>query len=311
MSAEAKKRLAKRRANDMIFFACLVALPLLHFFIFYICVNFNSVLLAFKNYRSDSGYSWVGLQNFRSLFSDFKGYTLYKSALKNSLLVFFVGTTVSTVLALLFSYYIYKKASRLKNVFKVLLFMPSIIPSIAMATIFKQFADGAVPDFVRLVFHKSVQGLIQNPSSTMGTIVFYNIWIGFGVNILLYLGAMNNISDSVVEAAKLDGVTFVSEFFYITLPSVFGTLQTLLIVAVGGIFINQASLVSFFGTTSEEAYYTIGYYLYKETVRISLGSSDAGLPQLAAFGLLLTFITVPLVYLVNWLMKKFGPNTEC
>ena len=303
-------RLAKRRTRDMIFFSCLVALPLLHFFIFYICVNFNSILLAFKSYDSESGYQWVGLQNFKNLFSDFKTLTLYKYALKNSLLVFFVGTTVSTVLALFFSYYIYKKTTRMTKVFKVLLFMPSIIPAIAMATMFKQFAENAVPALIGTIFHKEIQGLIQNPSTTMGTIIFYNVWIGFGVNLLLYLGAMNNISDSVSEAAQLDGATFFSEFFYITLPSVFGTIQTLLVVSIGGIFINQASLVSFFGTGAEESFFTVGYYLYKETVRISLGTSDAGLPQLAAFGLLLTFVTVPIVYLFNWLTKKFGPSTE-
>ena len=65
-----------------------------------------------------------------------------------------------------------------------------------------------------------------------------------------------------------------------------------------------------FGTGAEESFFTVGYYLYKETVRISLGTSDAGLPQLAAFGLLLTFVTVPIVYLFNWLTKKFGPSTE-
>ena len=308
MISEVKKRAGKKRTHDRIFFACLVTLPLVHFFIFYICVNFNSVLLAFKSYNSDSGYSWVGLQNFKNLFSDFGKFTLYKKALKNSMLVFLVGTTVSTVLALLFSYYIYKKASRGKNVFKVLLFMPSIISSIAMATMFKQFADSAIPKLVQTVFHKEVQGLLQNPDTTMGAVIFYNVWIGFGVNILLYLGAMNNISESVVEAAKLDGVTFVSEFFKITLPLVFGTVQTLLVVAIGGIFINQASLVSFFGTTSEEEFFTIGYWLYKETVKTTLNNSNAGLPQLSAFGLLLTFVTVPVVYLFNFITKKFGPS---
>lgn len=156
-------RLAKRRTRDMIFFACLVALPLLHFFIFYICVNFNSILLAFKSYDSESGYQWVGLQNFKNLFSDFKTLTLYKYALKNSLLVFFVGTTVSTVLALFFSYYIYKKTTRMTKVFKVLLFMPSIIPAIAMATMFKQFAENAVSRPGRYDFPQRDTGAYPKP----------------------------------------------------------------------------------------------------------------------------------------------------
>lgn len=300
-------RLGKRRTNDLIFFTCLVAIPLLHFFIFYVCVNFNSILLAFKSYSSTDGYEWVGFENFSNLFRDFKKFTLYEQALKNSLIVFFVGTSISASLSLFFSYYIYKKAP-MKNLFKVLLFMPSIIPAIAMAAIFKQFADSAIPNIAKLLFDTEIKGLIQNPSTTLGTILFYNIWVGFGVNILLYLGAMNGISESVVEAAKLDGVTFFSEFIYITFPSVFSTFRTLLIVALGGVFVNQASLVSFFGISSEEAYFTIGYYLYKETVRISLNNSNAGLPQLAAFGLLLTGITVPIVFTVNWALKKYGPN---
>ena len=143
----------------------------------------------------------------------------------------------------------------------------------------------------------------------MGTILFYNIWGGFGVNILLYVGAMCGISDSVVEAAKLDGVTFLTEFVYITFPSVFSTFRTLIIVALGGVFVNQASLVSFFGTTAEEVNFTIGYYLYKETVGITLNNSNVGLPKLAAFGLLLTGVTLPVVFTTNWALRRFGPNT--
>ena len=130
-------RLESKRTRDMIFFGCLVALPLLHFFIFYICINFNSILLAFKQYDTNTTYHWVTFENFELLFSDFKTLTAYKYAFKNSMLFFVVGTAVATTLALFFSYYIYKQAP-MKNVFKVLLFMPSIIPVIAMSAIFKQ-----------------------------------------------------------------------------------------------------------------------------------------------------------------------------
>ena len=303
-------RLASKRTKDMIFFGCLVALPLLHFFIFYICVNFNSILLAFKEYETNTAYKWVAFQNFEQLFQDFSGETLYKYAFNNTMLFFIVGTTVSISLSLFFSYYIYKQAP-MKNLFKVLLFMPSIIPAIAMSTIFKQFADSAIPSLVEALFGTKIQGLIQNPKTTMGAILFYNIWIGFGVNLLLYLGAMNGISESVVEAAKLDGVSFFGEFIYITFPSIFSTFRTMLIVALGGVFTNQARLVAFFGTTlAEETQYTIGYYLYKETVFNSLNNLNTGLPKLAAFGLLLTAITLPVVFTTNWALKKFGPRTE-
>ena len=200
-------KLGTKRTNDKIFFTCLVALPLLQFFIFYICVNFNSILLAFKEYDADGSYTFVMFKNFTTLFSDFKRYTLFSKAFKNSMIFFLVGTAISSSLSLVFSYYIYKKAP-MKNLFKVLLFMPSIIPAIAFTTIFKQFADNAIPSLIESITHVRPNGLIQNPNTTIGTILFYNIWGSFGVSILLYVGAMNNISESVVEAAKLDGVNF-------------------------------------------------------------------------------------------------------
>lgn len=302
-------KIGSKRAKDLIFFICLVALPLLQFFIFYVCVNFNSILLAFKEYDTDGNYTFVFFKNFSNLFDDFKRYTLFSVALKNTLIIFVVGTVVSTVLSLLFSYYIYKQAP-MKNLFKVLLFMPSIIPAIALVTIFKQFADNAIPSMIAEITQVKPSGLIQNPSTTMATILFYNIWGGFGVGVLLYVSAMSGISDSIVEAAKIDGVNFFTEFIYITFPLVFNTFRTFIIVALGSIFINQANLVSFFGTTAEESNFTIGYYLYKETVGITLANSNVGLPKLAAFGLLLTGITLPIVFTTNWLMKRFGPNTE-
>ena len=121
---------------------------------------------------------------------------------------------------------------------------------------------------------------------------------------------MCSISDSVVEAAKLDGVTFFQEFIYITFPLVFSTFRTLLIVAIGGIFTNGGGVLNFFGTTAEEAHYTIGYYLYVQTVSSTLSNSSVALPKVASFGLLLTAITLPMVFTTNWALRRYGPKTE-
>ncbi len=305
-----KKVHLKKDTKDLIFVILLVALPLLQFFIFYVCVNINSILLAFKKYDINNNVSFAGFENFKQLFIDFKSFTLYKVALKNSTLVFLIGCPVSLTLALLFSYYIYKKNSKFANIFKVVLFLPSVIPAIALATMFVQITDSAYPKLMQLLFNKEVFGLLQNPKSTIGTIIFYNIWCSFGVNMLLLISAMSSINPSMIEAAKIDGVSFFQEFIYITFPQIFGTIKTLLIVSVGGFFVNSASIVSFYGTTADESVYTIGYYIYKETVNLSLNNSQVGVPKLAAFGILLTAITLPIVYLLRYVLERFGPKTN-
>ena len=305
-----KKVHLKKDTKDLIFVILLVALPLLQFFIFYVCVNINSILLAFKKYDIDNNVSFAGFDNFKQLFIDFKSFTLYKVALKNSTLVFLIGCPISLTLALLFSYYIYKKNSKFANIFKIVLFLPSVIPAIALATMFVQITDSAYPKLMQLLFNKEVFGLLQNPKSTIGTIIFYNIWCSFGVNMLLLISAMSSINPSMIEAAKIDGVSFFQEFIYNTFPQIFGTIKTLLIVSVGGFFVNSASIVSFYGTTADESVYTIGYYIYKETVNLSLNNSQVGVPKLAAFGILLTVITLPIVYVLRYVLERFGPKTN-
>ncbi len=305
-----KKVHLKKDTKDLIFVILLVALPLLQFFIFYVCVNINSILLAFKKYDINNNVSFAGFDNFKQLFIDFKSFTLYKVALKNSTLVFLIGCPISLTLALLFSYYIYKKNSKFANIFKIVLFLPSVIPAIALATMFVQITDSAYPKLMQLLFNKEVFGLLQNPKSTIGTIIFYNIWCSFGVNMLLLISAMSSINPSMIEAAKIDGVSFFQEFIYITFPQIFGTIKTLLIVSVGGFFVNSASIVSFYGTTADESVYTIGYYIYKETVNLSLNNSQVGVPKLAAFGILLTVITLPIVYVLRYVLERFGPKTN-
>ncbi len=304
-SEKIRRLLSKRRTKDLIFYCLLLAFPILQFCIFYLGVNFNSILLAFKTYEGNDVYTWGDTVNFATLFESFSLLTVYRVSVINSLKLFFIGTLTGLVCGLLFSYYIYKKAF-MRNFFKILLFLPSIIPTIALVLMFKQIADGAIPALM-MSLGITAKGLLANPDTTFGTIIFYNVWVGFGVSVLLYVGAMEKISEGVVEAARLDGTRYFQEFVYITVPLVWDTMSTFIIVAVGGIFVNQANIYAFYSDGAEEYVFTIGYYLYKETVKTG---AAADYPILSAFGILLSLVTIPLVYAVKYLLGRFGPTTE-
>ena len=60
-----KKKLLNRKKKQLIFYICIVALPILQFCVFYIGVNFNSILLAFKTFDADTNkYVFDGFNNF-------------------------------------------------------------------------------------------------------------------------------------------------------------------------------------------------------------------------------------------------------
>ena len=101
------------------------------------------------------------------------------------------------------------------------------------------------------------------------------------------------------------------EFWHISLPSIFPTLTTFVVIGVAGLFTNQLNLLGFFNTSANVETQSIGYYLAAEILNASkVQGGVARYPLLSAFGLLSTAIAVPLTFLVKFLMERFGPRTD-
>ena len=297
------KGLGSKKKSRLIFYICGVAWPVIQFIVFYVFVNFNSILLSFMNFDIRSGYSFAGIDNFKRVFSEIATQPFLKTAFKNTFLIFGISI-VSMFATLIMSYYLYKKYL-FSGIFKVMLFLPSIIPGIALVICYKYFVEVGVPKIWEEVFNISIQGMLSNPDTKLITILFFNVWFGVGSTFLLYSGAMSGISDSIIEAATLDGVTAMQEFGYIVFPMIFPTFATFFITSFATLFTNQMSVFSFSGAQADYSVYTIGYYLYKSVQTATMDRY----PYLSAFGLVLTVIIIPICLLTKKALDKFGPNT--
>lgn len=294
------KTINSEKVRTLIFYIIMLAFPVVQFCIFYIGVNFNSVLMSFQKYNVVEGvYEIDWLVNIEKVVRELSTYTM-TNAMKNSAIAFFVSVVVGVPLTLIFSYYIYKKYL-LSNLFKIVLFMPSIVSSIAMVIMYKYFVENAIPSLFGLS-----DGLLGNSQTAFPTVLFYSVYMGFGSGVLLYSGAMGGISDSIVEASQIDGVSPASEFIKITLPMIYPTIVTFLITAISAFFTNQINLFSFFGENAAVQNYTLGYWLYNETQLASYGEY----PFLAAMGLFMTLIVVPVTLICKKLLEKFGPRVD-
>ena len=294
-----------KKTQDVIFCLLVLAIPMIQFAIFYIGVNITSFAMVFQKYEVDEitnrgAYVFNGLNNFKDMLFEIKNEGVFGMALGNSLLAFAMITLVGITFALIFSLYIFKKFPG-AGIFRVLLFAPSILSAAVTVTIYRYFVDGALP-----VMFGFEQGLFSNPTTKLGTIIFYNIWISFGTQILMYSGAMNGIDPSITEAAKLDGANPFVEFFFIILPLIFPTIQTFIVTGVAAIFINQINLVAFEGFGADGKYMTIGYYLFKDTE----AATQYEYPLLATYGVALTLIAAPLTLGTRWALEKFGPSAD-
>ena len=310
---EAKSGFNQRYVKKFIFYVCLVLLPSIQFALCYVYVNLNSFILAFQKYTANEGalgytVTFANFENFKTAWEIIKESSYM---LKNSMLMFVCKVGVGITLALLFSFYIYKKYV-MSGLFRVILFMPQIISAVVFSLLFKYIVTDVYIYVAQEYFQATdVIGLLNNPETSLATTIFYNLWIGFGVNVLLFSGGMSAIDQSLVESAELDGTNLIQEFVYITVPMIWPTLVSFLILAVTGVFTDQMNLFTLFGNGANELS-SFGYYLYINASNADILPNSNGVDYsiLSALGLMLTIVLFPTTLLIRNLLNRFGPSED-
>ena len=297
----------KRKLLKILFYTCVIALPMLQFVIFYVLVNFNSILLAFKEYDFYGNSTYVGFDNFANVFEKLFKMEAFKTIAKNSAIAYVCGLFVGLPLAIIFSYYIFKKCL-LSGTFRTILFIPQIVSSLVLITSYKIFLDYGLPTVAEKVFSAELEPVYSNYDARFGSILFFTIWAGFGTQILMYSSAMANVNESIIEAAEIDGIGYFQELWYIVIPMCFSTISTFIIVGVAGFFTNSMGLFGFEGAHVDMEFQTFGYYLYQGIQQNT--SNPVAWPELSAFGVVFTLIVAPVTVGVKYLLGKFGPSVD-
>lgn len=305
-----KKKIDK---GAVVFYVSMIALPLIQFAIFYLYVNFNSILLAFKSYYFDpqaSGYveSWVGWKNFDDIFSMFKNQDALWVCTRNSFYYLLLSLFVSMPLSLLFAYYIYQDYP-LAKLFKVLLFLPAVVCSMVFVIFYLNFADSVFPALAQSWFGKTIGTVFRDENPGQAVLMLFYVWLSFAGSILLYLNAMSTVSRPLVEAAKIDGAGDFRIFLHVILPSVWKTIVSLIIVTFADVVANQANLFGLYGNFAPTWSQTLGYFQFNLVAQYG-ADSPVNYPEAAAFGLLFTCIVAPIVLLARYLLNKYGPKED-
>ena len=180
-----KRRKRKLIKSSTIFVIVMLAYSVLHFLVMWVGVNFNSILLSFKQFNRNGTYSWLSgshlFDNFTMIFDNIgKNVDNYQSMLFSSLAFFVVSCFVTLPIALFFSYFIFKKILA-NGFFKVIFFLPSIIPLIILTTIYSITVgnNGPVGQLLNLMGIAS-ENLFLTHTSASWMIWIFCVWAGIG-----------------------------------------------------------------------------------------------------------------------------------
>ncbi|MBG9589481.1 carbohydrate ABC transporter permease [Cytobacillus firmus] len=176
-----------------------------------------SLFASFTDYNITSKMNFIGLDNFKRMFTIDD---LFKTSLWNTLYYVLFSVPLTTAGAIFLSVLLNQKVKGMKF-FRTLYYLPAILSGVAVYFLWMQLlspSTGLVNTFLAW-FGIEGPAWLFDPEWTKPALLMMKMW-SVGGGMLLYLASLQGVSNSLYEAADLDGAGVMQKFFYITLPMI-------------------------------------------------------------------------------------------
>ncbi|AIQ20454.1 protein lplB [Paenibacillus sp. FSL H7-0357] len=282
-----------------------MSVPLMLYIILFAYVPVWGWTMAFQNYKPAKSFSeqeWVGLKQFKFLFTDDNFLRVLRNTLAMGIINLVLGFVTAIVLALLLN--------EIKKVFwkrtvQTISYLPHFLSWIIVTGIVAtslSINDGIV-NIVLMKLH-----LIKEPILWLsegkyfwGIVGASHVWKEVGWNTIIYLAAIASIDPALYEAAEIDGANRYKKMMFVTLPGIKATIVILMIMSIGHVL--EAGF---------EVQYLLGNGLvvdWAETIDIFVlkyGLAQGNYSLATAGGIFKTVVSVTLLLMANGISKRLG-----
>jgi multiple sugar transport system permease protein len=189
----------------------------------------GSFLLSLSEYQIITPPEWVGLDNYREMVSD----RTFWLSIRVTLRYLLMSVPLYIVCGLLLSLLLNLKIRGI-NLFRTILFLPSVLSGVAVAVLWVALLNpdvGAVNELLRALGIDDPPRWLDSPDWAVPSVVLVGLW-GIGGGAIIYLAGLQNIPAQLYEAALLDGAGPWQRFRYVTLPMLTPTLLFVLLTAL-------------------------------------------------------------------------------
>lgn len=206
------KRFFENFANNERIAAWIFILPaVLGTFIFIIIPVICSFGLSFAKWDLLNPIEFVGLANYREIFTE----PLFGKIFLNTF-VFALSTSILGVIIPLVLAAILNSKIRGSEFFKTAYFLPFITPMIVIGIVWQWIFDPNI-GLLNKALHLHINWLYDTQWA-LPALIIVSVWKLIGYNMIIFLSSLSGISNSMFEAAKIDGAGPVRTFIYVTVP---------------------------------------------------------------------------------------------
>ena len=205
----------KQRTNFKI--AMIFLLPwTIGFLVFTLYPMVASLVYSFSIYHSNQPLEWIGLQNYTDLLKD----RLFWQSLYNTVYMVLIAVPV-TLLASFFCAILLNLKVRGQSIYRVIYFLPSIVPTVASTILWLWILNPQTGILNTLLGYIGIQGpnWMSNPTWSKPGLILLGMW-GMGNTIVIYLSGLQDVPTNLLEAAELDGASWLQRLRHVTIPMV-------------------------------------------------------------------------------------------
>lgn len=272
--------------------------------IFWLGPIMASLYFSFTKYDIISPPRFLGLANYQRAFLEDELFvpSLWRT-LKYALIMVPVGQIGSLILAILLN-----RDSEAVNAYRTFFFLPSLTPIVAMAILWKWLLHPNIGPINTALGFIGIDGpgWLTSQTWALPSLILMGLWAGWGGNtMLIYLAGLQNVPDSLIDAAEIDGAGTWAKFRNVTLPMISPTILFNLILGVIGAL--QVFAAAFVATEGGPSYATwfLALHIYNQAFkyfRLGYGSALAWVFVL----ILLVFTFVQLRMSERWVYYTGG-----
>ncbi len=276
---------------------------LLLYFCFFVAPSIGTFIFSFTDITQVPGKAWsfIGLNNYKELIFLSNGRDFLEALEKT--FVFSISTTViQTAFSLFMAVILCRKFVNYRNLYRTVIFMPTILGVTVTAFCFQLFfsIDGPAQKLLNLFGASS--GFFGDYQWAFPLVIFCQIWMSAGYEMVIFIAGLQNIPEDIYEASNIDGSNEWQTFWKITLPMLWPTVMVnLSLCIIGSLSAFQIILMTTGGTPQTR---TLSMFVYQVAFGMGTLDPNAGKQGLAAAMQIILFtfiliITVGSRYLMN------------
>ena len=290
LSYTVKKPLSVRIKRQK--YLLLMLLPGILWYVVFKYLPMLGLSLAFTDYGFKAKVSFIGLKNFKRLFSS----TIFWNAFRNTLVISIMNIVFYFPVPLIVALMINElKSNRLKKGIQFLIYIPYFYSWVVVGSIFVNLlspSTGPVNALIKALGNDHIY-FMASPKHFRGVIVLSYIWRQMGYGAVIYIAALTTVDPQLYEAATIDGAGHWGRLVHVTLPSIRSTVVTMLLLNLSHVLMIFEQILVMYNAAVYDVADVLQTYVYREGVL----NGDVGYS--IAVGMFTSIISLILVLSTN------------